>query len=185
MIVEITQAVDFLGRLLSNKVASEALVVFKTNLTNVLQDRFAGHWDVNRPYFGNGFRAISCFNGVMDPILVKAAQMSTLTPATLYAHLPRDFVLWIDPYSVSYRVGDHGNINTLFEDRSRGSSRITFKLDANSPAVSSIHEIVHTASPTLSPLAPIFTPPRVHRPVRITPPPSPPSKKGQQLVMAN
>lgn len=114
--------------------------------------------------------------------------MSSLQPSVLYVHLPRDFVLWIDPYSVSYRVGDHGNIMTLFEDRSRGSARITFKLDANSPAVNSIHDIVNVGSPrtpTVT-LPSIFTPPRVNRtPVRISPPPSPPSKKGQQLVMAN
>jgi hypothetical protein len=185
---EITQAVEFLVRLLANKLDSEKLVVFKSKLTNVLLERFADHWDVNRPYFGNGFRAVSCFNGVMDPVLLKAAQMSSLQPSVLYVHLPRDFVLWIDPFIVSYRVGDHGNIMTLFEDRSRGSAPITFKLNANSPAVNSIHDIVNVGSPRVGAvvLPSIFIPPRVNRtPVRISPPPSPPSKKGQQLIMAN
>ena len=74
-------------------------------------------------------------------------------------NLPRDFVLWIDPFSVSYRVGDHGNIMTLFEDRSRG--RITFKLDPNSMP----------KSPGMSPH--IIPPSRASSAVRISPPPSP------------
>ncbi|RUP50829.1 hypothetical protein BC936DRAFT_137581, partial [Jimgerdemannia flammicorona] len=147
----------------------------------------------------------------ITPILLfsqpPAAHLSTIAPTTIYSSIPRDFVLWIDPYTVSYRVGDHGNINTLFEDRSRG--RITFRLDANSPAVTSIHEIVGIRSPTSPTLAvglsaraapyqyqqqqqsqhtevPLFQFLAARAPVKITPPPSPEGKKGGgQLVMAN
>lgn len=65
---------------------------------------------------------------------VTAAEKANINPALIHANLPRDFVLWIDPFSVSYRVGDHGSIMTLFEDRSRG--RIVFKVDPNSPNTS-------------------------------------------------
>lgn len=51
--------------------------------------------------------------------LFVAAQNASVPPELIHVHLPRDFVLWIDPLSVSYRVGDHGNIMTLFEDRGR------------------------------------------------------------------
>lgn len=84
----------------------------------------------------------------------------------IHAHLPRDFVLWIDPFSVSYRVGDHGNIMTLFEDRSRG--RITLKMDPN-PA-----PITAPASPNSSPLLQ-YIQPRTSTPIRISPPNSPES----------
>jgi len=197
MIVEIAQAVEFLCRLLSARVDADTLSLFKQNLTNVLHVRFDGHWDTQRPYAGNGYRAISSFNGVVDPVLVEAAKLSNLSPTTIYPCLPRDFVLWIDPYTVSYRVGDHGNIMTLFEDRSRG--RITFRLDANSPAVTSIHEIVDLRSPTSPPLlaqvsqqhqpqeVPLFQFLAARAPVRISPPPSPEGKKGggPMMVMAN
>ncbi|RUS18153.1 hypothetical protein BC937DRAFT_89099 [Endogone sp. FLAS-F59071] len=197
MIVEIAQAVEFLGRLLSARVDANTLNSFKQNLTNILHVRFDGHWDTQRPYAGNGYRALSSFNDVLDPVLIEAAKLSKLSPTTLYSCIPRDFVLWIDPYTVSYRVGDHGNIMTLFEDRSRG--RITFRLDANSPAVTSIHEIVDLRSPTSPPLlaqvsqqlqpqqeVPLFQFLAARAPVRISPPPSPEGKKGcGQLVMAN
>jgi len=193
MIVEIAQAVEFLCRLLSARVDADTLSLFKQNLTNVLHVRFDGHWDTQRPYAGNGYRAISSFNGVVDPVLVEAAKLSNLSPTTIYPCLPRDFVLWIDPYTVSYRVGDHGNIMTLFEDRSRG--RITFRLDANSPAVTSIHEIVGLRSPTSPSLlaqvsqqhqpqeVPLFQFLAARAPVRISPPPSPEGKKGGGLMM--
>lgn len=243
MIVEIAQAVEFLCRLLSARVDANTLNSFKQNLTNILHVRFDGHWDTQRPYAGNGYRAISSFND-LDPVLIEgrplhiylypyplyhlvafhidlylnalvnnsllpflhikllAAKLSKLSPTTVYSCIPRDFVLWIDPYTVSYRVGDHGNIMTLFEDRSRG--RITFRLDANSPAVTSIHEIVDLRSPTSPPLlaqvpqqlqpqqlqpqqeVPLFQFLAARAPVRISPPPSPEGKKGGgQLVMAN
>lgn len=111
-----------------------------------------------------------------------ASTQVAIQPSCIFAHLPREFVLWIDPFSVSYRVGDHGNIMTLFEDRSRG--RITFKVDNN-----------NTISPSNSPLLP-YVQPRISTPIRISPPNSPDnnsvnisSKKENQdskgLVLAN
>jgi hypothetical protein len=89
--------------------------------------------------------------------------MASVSPTIILTHLPHDFVLWIDPFSVSYRVGDHGNIMTLFEDRSRG--RITFKLDpSNSPKSNS--------SPNSSPMMQ-YLQPRTSIPIRISPPNSP------------
>ncbi|RUP29740.1 hypothetical protein BC936DRAFT_138673, partial [Jimgerdemannia flammicorona] len=71
MIVEIAQAVEFLSRLVSNRVDTDTVSRFKQNLTNVLHARFDGHWDTQRPYSGNAYRAISSFNGVLDPVLVE------------------------------------------------------------------------------------------------------------------
>ncbi|KAI7854043.1 hypothetical protein BDC45DRAFT_535919 [Circinella umbellata] len=159
MHMEIAQAVDFLGRLLQSKFDQNDLLAFKHELTKVLKTRFADHWDSQHPSRGNGFRSISNFNSQLDPVLFQAARKSSISPNLIHINLPRDFVLWIDPFSVSYRVGDHGNIMTLFEDRSRG--RITFKLDPNSMP----------KSPGMSPH--IIPPSRTSSAVRISPPPSP------------
>lgn len=79
----------------------------------------------------------------------------------IHHHLPREFVLWIDPYAVSYRVGDHGNINTLYEDRSRG------KITMNNGMI----------SPSQSPKILNYIQQAQSVPVRISPPSSPESKK--------
>jgi hypothetical protein len=108
-----------------------------------------------------------------------AAKKADIDAKLLHSYLPRDFVLWIDPFSVAYRVGDHGNIMTLFEDRSRG--RITFKVD---PATTN-SESTNTGSPALNHSvingafkSPVNSPRLQHlqprsNAVRITPPNSP------------
>lgn len=119
----------------------------------------------------------------------KAAISANISANTILTHLPRDFVLWIDPYSVAYRVGDHGNIMTLFEDRSRG--RITFKLDPannNNTTTTTTLNITNPnnnnnnnnsilpKSPSQSPLLQ-YIQPRTSTPIRISPPNSPEALK--------
>ncbi|ORZ22006.1 hypothetical protein BCR42DRAFT_405307 [Absidia repens] len=196
MHIEIAQAVEFLGRLLHTKIEQDSLTDFKEKLAELLKAKFADHWDTQQPFKGNGFRALTNFNGQLDTIIVKAANNSSISTTALLTHLPRDFVLWIDPYSVSYRVGDHGNIMTLFEDRSRG--RITFKLDPNNNVPSTNNSNVtntaattiqqtHTSStttitnngmtsPSNSPLLQ-YLQPRTSTPIRISPPNSPEAQK--------
>lgn len=70
MHLEIAQAADFLGRLLQSKMDEDMLQAFKDKLMELLKLRFANHWDPQQPYRGNGFRAISNFNGQLDPVLV-------------------------------------------------------------------------------------------------------------------
>lgn len=69
MHIEIAQAVEFLGRLLQSKVDQDTINAFKEKLTELLKIRFQDHWDPQQPYKGNGYRAISNFNGQLDPIL--------------------------------------------------------------------------------------------------------------------
>ncbi|KAI9021663.1 hypothetical protein CLU79DRAFT_752674 [Phycomyces nitens] len=159
---EISQAVEFLGRLLQSKLDQDKLSLLKDCLTKLLKDRFADHWDPLQPYRGNGFRALTNFNGQLDPVLAMAANNASIPVAWVDIHLPRDFVLWIDPFSVSYRVGDHGNIMTLFEDRTRG--RISLKPEPQGRNTSK--------SPSCSPLLQ-YIQPRTSTPIRISPPSSP------------
>ncbi|KAG2209369.1 hypothetical protein INT46_002612 [Mucor plumbeus] len=185
MHIEIAQAVEFLGRLLQSKVDQEVVTKFKETLSELLKVRFEDHWDPQQPYRGNGYRALSNFNGQLDPILTEACMKASIQPTSIHAHLPRDFVLWIDPFSVSYRVGDHGNIMTLFEDRSRG--RITLKLDPSlnsTIATTSTTTAITVKSPSNSPMMQ-YLQPRTSTPIRMSPPNSPESLllKNQQTSM--
>jgi protein Tob/BTG len=71
MHIEIAQAVEFLGRLLQSKVDQDVIARFKEKLTELLKARFEDHWDQQQPYRGNGFRALSNFNGQLDPMLTQ------------------------------------------------------------------------------------------------------------------
>lgn len=173
MHIEIAQAVEFLGRLLQSKIDQDTITQFKDKLTDLLKARFEEHWDPQQPYRGNGYRALSNFNGQLDPILTQASFKASVEPTVIHAHLPRDFVLWIDPFSVSYRVGDHGNIMTLFEDRSRG--RITLKMDTTPASTLTTTTTTAPISPKGSPMMQ-YIQPRTSTPIRISPPNSPESK---------
>ncbi|KAF9177547.1 hypothetical protein BGZ51_008652 [Haplosporangium sp. Z 767] len=75
---------------------------------------------------------------------------------TLQVVIPKDLVLWVEPFTVSFRVGDYGSINTIY-DGSRG--KVTMKPDTTS-----------------------FQPKLLSRPsyaARISPPPSPPNQSAR------
>ncbi|KAG0166797.1 hypothetical protein DFQ28_000621 [Apophysomyces sp. BC1034] len=162
MYLEIVEAGKFLARFLQDHVDQDLLSRFQEELAEVLEQRFCGHWDPKQPYRGNGYRAITNFDDMLDPVIAAAAQNVRLPTTLVQSHLPRDLVLWIDPFSVSYRIGDHGNIMTLFEDRSRG--RISLKPDRSNKKKS------YNSSPLQ------YIQQRTTVPIRISPPTSPDNK---------
>ncbi|KAG0237375.1 hypothetical protein B0O80DRAFT_440949 [Mortierella sp. GBAus27b] len=152
MLLEISCASDFLCRYVaaSSSCTPQIIEAFKTQVAALMQAKYTNHWDPQRPHYGNGYRAITSFGGKVDPLLCEAAQKSDLPLETLASHIPRDFVLWVEPFSVSFRIGDHGSINTIY-DSTRGKVSM--------------------------PLSPPQQPaPRVSHAIRITPPPSPPNQ---------
>ena len=92
----------------SIQITDEASESFILALSNLLKDKYQGHWDPNYPNSGNGYRAITSFDGHMDPLLLEAADKSQVPMETLQSCLPRNFVIWVDPLVVSFRVGDYG-----------------------------------------------------------------------------
>lgn len=77
MHMEIAQAVDFLGRLLQSKIEETSLNKMKQELIVELKARFSDHWDPQHPTRGNGYRSISNFNGMLDPVLVTGKSIRT------------------------------------------------------------------------------------------------------------
>ncbi|KAI8363215.1 hypothetical protein B0O80DRAFT_369495, partial [Mortierella sp. GBAus27b] len=153
MLLEISCASDFLCRFLlsSSSCTPQIIDNFKKETVALMQEKYTDHWDPQRPHYGNGYRAITSFGGKVDPLLCKAAQKSFLPMETLQGSIPKDLVLWVEPFTVSFRVGDHGSINTIYDS----TRKVSIKPD-NSP----------------------FQPKILGRPshaVRISPPSSPPN----------
>ncbi|KAF9914430.1 hypothetical protein FBU30_002563, partial [Linnemannia zychae] len=90
-----------------------------------------------------------------------AAQKSDLPLETLEGHIPRDLVLWVEPFNVSFRVGDHGSINTIY-DSSRG--KVTMKPDTTTSQFQQKNGFNNQLGGRPSYAA------------RISPPPSPPNR---------
>ena len=57
----------------------------------------------------------------MDPLIGKAAAMIGLSHERLFQLLPSELTLWVDPFEVSYRIGEDGSICVLYESPQPGA----------------------------------------------------------------
>lgn len=89
---------------------------FRQAFTRILTDKFTGHWHPTTTHKGSGYRSISNWRSI-DHTLADAAQQTQVSPELLDKCMPRDIVMWCDPYNVTYRVGDYGTVYTVYEDK--------------------------------------------------------------------
>uniref|UniRef100_A0A8B9PNS7 BTG anti-proliferation factor 2 n=17 Tax=Aves TaxID=8782 RepID=A0A8B9PNS7_APTOW len=116
MAPEIAAAVGFISSLLRTRgcVSEQQLQVFSGALREALAEHYKHHWFPEKPFKGSGYRCIR-INHKMDPIISKAASQIGLSLPQLYQLLPSELTLWVDPYEVSYRIGEDGSICVLYE----------------------------------------------------------------------
>uniref|UniRef100_A0A8C0VBV4 BTG anti-proliferation factor 2 n=1 Tax=Cyanistes caeruleus TaxID=156563 RepID=A0A8C0VBV4_CYACU len=91
-----------------------ALLGFGVWPLNPKFEHYKHHWFPEKPFKGSGYRCIR-INHRMDPIISKAASQIGLSLPQLYQLLPSELTLWVDPYEVSYRIGEDGSICVLYE----------------------------------------------------------------------
>ncbi|XP_028811366.1 protein BTG1 [Denticeps clupeoides] len=115
---EISAAVGFLSRFLRVKghVNDRQLQTFSQSLQDILAEQYQHHWFPDRPFKGSGYRCIR-INHKMDPLVGQAGQRIGLTIQQLYLLLPSELTLWVDPFEVSYRIGEDGSICVLYESQ--------------------------------------------------------------------
>ncbi len=114
MHTEIQAAADFLANFIKNNSAASSS--FHQALVGILSARYDSHWNPFYPFQGSAFRAITVISGRPDSILLAAGQAAGIE--NLATILPRDLSVWVDPGSCSYRFGDNGYINSIYEDAS-------------------------------------------------------------------
>lgn len=117
---EITIATDFLAQYLLPHISEMQLESFKSSLSKLMNKKFLNSWDFNIPIKGNAFRAINIIESRLDSLLVQAALDSNFELKSEF--FPQSFVLWIDPHSVSFRVGDYGNAEYIYDSSSENYS---------------------------------------------------------------
>ncbi|KAJ8387031.1 hypothetical protein AAFF_G00162080 [Aldrovandia affinis] len=115
---EIIAAVSFLSRFLriNGHVNDRQLQTFSQSLQDILTEQYRHHWFPDRPCKGSGYRCIR-INHKMDPLVGRAGQRIGLTIQQLYGLLPSELTMWVDPYEVSYRIGEDGSICVLYESQ--------------------------------------------------------------------
>uniref|UniRef100_A0A663FCD0 Protein BTG1 n=1 Tax=Aquila chrysaetos chrysaetos TaxID=223781 RepID=A0A663FCD0_AQUCH len=116
MIREIAAAVGFISKFLRTKglMNERQLQTFSQSLQELLAEHYKHHWFPEKPCKGSGYRCIR-INHKMDPLIGQAAQRIGLSSQELFQLLPSELTLWVDPYEVSYRIGEDGSICVLYE----------------------------------------------------------------------
>ncbi|XP_053577167.1 protein BTG1 [Bombina bombina] len=116
MITEIATAAAFVSRLLKTSGAIELsqLQQFCQSLQEAMKDHYKQHWFPEHPSRGSGFRCLR-INHKMDPLIGRAAGHIGLGHKRLFHLLPSELTVWVDPYEVSYRIGEDGSICVLYE----------------------------------------------------------------------
>lgn len=70
----------------------------------------------------------------MDPLVGQAGQRIGLTIQQLYLLLPSELTLWVDPFEVSYRIGEDGSICVLYESQPMPAAVMPGSAVAGSPS---------------------------------------------------
>eukprot|EP00834_Sanchytrium_tribonematis_P002847 NODE_96_length_20709_cov_1.429161.p16 type:complete len:130 gc:universal NODE_96_length_20709_cov_1.429161:16079-16468(+) len=121
---EIDYAINFISTIIQKHgISQEQLSVFRSELSQLLKEKIGTvGWYVNSPEQGSARRAITNLQSTshVDVCLQKAAIQANILD--IRSLLPADFILWIDPMSVSYRCGDHGNVFTIYD----GTKQVVF-----------------------------------------------------------
>ncbi|XP_059386316.1 protein Tob1-like [Carassius carassius] len=117
MQLEIQVALNFIISYLYNRLPRRRVNIFGEELERQLKNKYEGHWYPDKPYKGSGFRCIHVGEKV-DPVVEEAAKESGLDIDDVCNNLPQDLSVWIDPFEVSYQIGEKGAFKVLYVDDS-------------------------------------------------------------------
>ncbi|XP_006002019.1 protein Tob2 [Latimeria chalumnae] len=115
MHLEIKVALNFIISYLYNKLPRRRADLFREELERLLKQKYEGHWYPEKPLKGSGYRCVHIGQKV-DPIVELAAQRSGLDIEEVRSNVPEELSIWIDPFDVSYQIGEKGAVKVLYLD---------------------------------------------------------------------
>ncbi|KAM5289077.1 protein Tob2 [Ctenodactylus gundi] len=121
MQLEIKVALNFIISYLYNKLPRRRADLFGEELERLLKKKYEGHWYPDKPLKGSGFRCVH-IGEMVDPVVELAAKRSGLAVEDVRANVPEELSVWIDPFEVSYQIGEKGTVKVLYLGDSEGSS---------------------------------------------------------------
>nr|XP_020443479.1 protein Tob2 [Monopterus albus] len=119
MHLEVKVALNFIVSYLYNKLPRRRADLFGEELERILVSRFEGHWYPEAPLRGSAFRCIH-LGAPRDPVVELAAKRSGLDTEEVRANVPAELSVWIDPYEVSYQIGEKGAVKVLYLEDAPG-----------------------------------------------------------------
>ncbi|KAG7505565.1 hypothetical protein JOB18_034991 [Solea senegalensis] len=153
MQLEIQVALNFIISYLYNKLPRRRVNIFGEELERQLKQKYEGHWYPDKPYKGSGFRCIHVGEKV-DPVVEKAAKESGLDIEDVRNNLPQDLSVWIDPFEVSYQIGEKGPVKVLYVDDTNDGGASNGGLDLDKEIKNSFNPDAQVFMPITEPLNP-------------------------------
>lgn len=140
--VEIGIAAEFIGQYLVDRVTESALFQFKKSLGACMHTKYAHSWDYSLPIKGNAFRAVNIVDSRLDSLLLHALASAEIeVTGDLF---PASLVVWVDPLSVSYRIGDYGYAKYIYEYQTADITSLSnFETKETTRVADSFKESVH------------------------------------------
>ncbi|KAM9296845.1 protein Tob1 [Gastrophryne carolinensis] len=157
MQLEIQVALNFIISYLYNKLPRRRVNIFGEELERLLKKKYEGHWYPDKPYKGSGYRCIHVGEKV-EPIIEEAANESGLDIEDIRKNLPQDLNVWIDPFEVSYQIGEKGQIKVLYvDDHNENGSELDKEIkNSFNPEAQAFLPITDQSSPVSSSPSPPF-----------------------------
>ncbi|XP_038836542.1 protein Tob2-like [Salvelinus namaycush] len=113
MHLEVKVALNFIVSYLYNKLPRRRADLFGEELEQILLSHYEGHWYPEAPLRGSAFRCLH-LGAPRDPVVELAARRSGLDTEEVRANVPPELSVWIDPYEVSYQIGEKGAVKVLY-----------------------------------------------------------------------
>uniref|UniRef100_H3C8D0 Transducer of ERBB2, 2 n=1 Tax=Tetraodon nigroviridis TaxID=99883 RepID=H3C8D0_TETNG len=170
MHLEVKVALNFIVSYLYNKLPRRRADLFGEELEKILVSRFVGHWYPEAPLRGSAFRCIH-LGAQRDPLVELAAKRSGLDTEEVRANVPAELSVWIDPYEVSYQIGEKGAVKVLYLEDPPGLG-----CDGDRPEVlDQLHPDAQVFVPIGNQLPQLQHAPQTRAPTPPTPPAPPPA----------
>ncbi|CAK9295318.1 unnamed protein product [Gordionus sp. m RMFG-2023] len=133
MLPEVDSTILFLSDLLARKfplLSPSSLHYFANSLRSTLTRHYKNHWFPETPLKGSGYRCIR-INGLLDPVVAKAADMAGLARDCVRIAFPDELTLWVDPGGVFYRIGENGSVGRIYPASPHNNNHINSSFNKN------------------------------------------------------
>ncbi|XP_077414058.1 protein Tob2 [Vanacampus margaritifer] len=157
MHLEVKVALNFIVSYLYNKLPRRRADLFGEELERILVSRFEGHWYPEAPLRGSAFRCLH-LGAPRDPVVELAAKRSGLDTEEVRANVPAELSVWIDPYEVSYQIGEKGALKVLYLEDPPGLSCDGERAEGLMREVKGDSELEEAKSLGFNPDAQVFIP---------------------------
>uniref|UniRef100_A0A3P9PVZ3 Transducer of ERBB2, 2 n=1 Tax=Poecilia reticulata TaxID=8081 RepID=A0A3P9PVZ3_POERE len=154
---EVKVALNFIVSYLYNKLPRRRADLFGEELERILVSRFEGHWYPETPLRGSAFRCIH-LGAPRDPVVELAAKRSGLDTEEVRANVPAELSVWIDPYEVSYQIGEKGAVKVLYLEDPPGLGCDSERAEAVNGEGKGESEVEEAKSLGFNPDAQVFVP---------------------------